>query len=263
MTTLKTIPITPLPTILKLLADELRWQLVQTLALSDRKVHELVSAVGRPMNLVSYHLRRLREGNLVREHRSIADGRDVYYSLDLETLKILYHDSGAEIHPALGAVSEQSAMSSASSSLPPTRILFLCTHNSARSQMAEALMKSLGKSRVYVESAGTEPSVVNPWAIETMAERGIDIRANRSKHLDEFLGQEWDFIITTCDSARESCPVFPGDPSQIHWSFPDPSAVAGSDKEKLQAFRKTAQELTFRLNHLLILIDRQRQERLS
>lgn len=256
------IPITPLPDILKLLADDLRWQLVQALALSDRKVQELVGVVGRPMNLVSYHLRRLREGNLVREHRSIADGRDVYYSLDLNTLKVLYYDSGAAIHPALCSAPEQTAMST-TDTLPPTRVLFLCTHNSARSQMAEALLKSLGKQRVSVESAGTEPSVVNPFAVQAMAERGIDIGDNRSKHLNEFLGQEWDYIITTCDSARESCPVFPGDPLQIHWSFPDPSAVEGSDTEKLKAFRKTAQELTFRINHLLILIDRQRQGRLK
>lgn len=257
------LPITPLPDILKLLADDLRWQLVQALALSDRKVQELVGVVGRPMNLVSYHLRRLREGKLVHEHRSIADGRDVYYSLDLNTLKVLYYDSGVAIHPALGSAPEQTPMSTTTDTLPPTRVLFLCTHNSARSQMAEALLKSLGKNRVYVESAGTEPSGVNPYAVRAMAERGIDIGDNRSKHLNEFLEQEWNYIITTCDSAREACPVFPGDPLQIHWSFPDPSAVEGSDNDKLKAFRKTAQELTFRINHLLILIDRQRQGRLE
>jgi thioredoxin type arsenate reductase len=253
---------TPLPDILKLLADDLRWQLVQALAFSDRKVQELVTLVGRPMNLVSYHLRRLREGNLVHEHRSIADGRDVYYSLDLNTLKVLYYESGTAIHPALGSATEQPPMTT-SETLPPTRILYLCTHNSARSQMAEALTQFLGKARVIVESAGTEPSVVNPYAVQTMKERGIDISTNHSKHLNEFLEQEWDYIITTCDSAREACPVFPGDPAQIHWSFPDPSAVEGSDADKLKAFRKTAQELTFRINHLLILIDRQRQGRLQ
>lgn len=262
MATKDILPITPLPDILKLLADELRWQLVQALAVSDYKVQELVRRVGRPMNLVSYHLRRLRESHLVREHRSIADGRDVYYSLDLETLKVLYYNSGAAIHPVLGSTPEQTPIPT-NATVSPTRILFLCTHNSARSQMAEALTGFLGKNRVLVASAGTEPSVVNPFAVQTMAERGIDINENRSKHLNEFLEEDWDYIITTCDSARETCPVFPGDPAQIHWSFPDPSAVEGNDTEKFNAFRKTAQELTFRINHLLILIDRERQGRLE
>lgn len=256
--------ITPLPPILKLLADDLRWQLVQALALSDRKVQELTDLVGRPMNLVSYHLRRLREGNLVRLHRSIADSRDIYYILELDTLRRLYYDSGAAIHPSLAETQEPETMATSATpaaALRPTRVLFLCTHNSARSQMAEALLRLSGKERVEVHSAGTEVSQVNPYAVRAMQERSIDISAARSKHLNEFMGQEWDYIITTCDSAREQCPTFPGDPLQIHWSFPDPSAVEGSDEEKLKAFRRTAQELTFRINHLLILIDRERRGR--
>ena len=251
----------PLPNVLKLLADDLRWQLVQALALSDRKVQELTEIVGRPMNLVSYHLRRLRDGQVVRLHRSIADSRDVYYSLDLDALRTLYYDSGAAIHPSLGEGATSEATSVDAPALPPTRVLFLCTHNSARSQMAEALMRATGKGRVEVASAGTEATHVNPYAVRAMAERGIDISDARSKHLNEFIHQDWDYVITTCDSARESCPVFPGDPVQIHWSFADPSAVEGSDADKLQAFQRTAQELSLRISHLLILIDRDRRGR--
>lgn len=247
----------PLPTVLKLLADDLRWRLVQSLALSDRKVQELSEIVNRPMNLVSYHLKQLRQGNLVREHRSVADARDVYYSLDLAALKTFLYESRVAIHPALTDEPLEAAEINVNA-VPPTRVLFLCTHNSARSQMAEAILRSLGKGRVEVHSAGTEPSVVNPYAVTAMAERGIDISGARSKHLNEYVEQEWDYVITTCDSAKESCPVFPGVPMQLHWSLPDPSAVKGSDSEKLQAFQSTAEALTIRINHLLMLINRER-----
>ena len=123
-------------------------------------------------------------------------------------------------------------------SLPPAvRILVLCTHNSARSQMAEAIIRSYGNGRFVVDSAGTEATRVNPFAVEAMREIGIDISGARSKHLSEFLEQEFDYVITVCDSAAESCPVFPGRAERIHWSFPDPSAAEGTDDETLAHFR--------------------------
>jgi arsenate reductase (thioredoxin) len=118
------------------------------------------------------------------------------------------------------------------------RILVLCTHNSARSQMAEALIRSYGNGRFKVESAGTEATRVNPFAVEAMREIGFDLSGARSKHLDEFIEQEFEYVITVCDSAAESCPVFPGRAERIHWSFPDPSAATGSDDEKLAVFRE-------------------------
>jgi arsenate reductase (thioredoxin) len=129
----------------------------------------------------------------------------------------------------------------------PLRVLFLCTHNSARSQMAEALLAQIGGERFEVASAGTEATRVHPLAVRAMAEVGIDISDVRSKHLDEYLGQGFDYVITVCDSANESCPVFPGDPQRIHWSFPDPSAVDGSEAERYRAFERVRNEITMRL----------------
>lgn len=127
------------------------------------------------------------------------------------------------------------------------RVLFLCTHNSARSQMAEGILRHFGGERFEVYSAGTEPSRVNPLAIRAMREAGIDISDHSSKSVNEFFGRHFDYIITVCDQANESCPVFPGDPQRIHWSFPDPSAVEGSEEVRYRAFERTARELTLRL----------------
>jgi arsenate reductase len=117
------------------------------------------------------------------------------------------------------------------------RVLILCTGNSARSQMAEGLLRSFGGDRFEVVSAGTKPSVVRPEAIAVMSELGLDISNHRSKHVREFDGQHFDCVITVCDNANESCPVFPDDTRRIHWSFPDPVAVEGSEAERLAAFR--------------------------
>src|SRR5689334_3554226 len=116
------------------------------------------------------------------------------------------------------------------------RVLILCTGNSARSQMAEGLLRHLAGDAVQVESAGTHPSHVRPEAIAAMAEIGIDISAQRSKSVDEFSGDSFDYIITVCDNARESCPVFPGSVQRIHWSIHDPAGVQGSEHVRLSAF---------------------------
>lgn len=116
-------------------------------------------------------------------------------------------------------------------------VLFLCTHNSARSQMAEGLLNHLRGDCYQAYSAGTEPGTIHPLAVKVMGEIGIDISAYRSKHLREFIGREIDLAITVCDNARESCPFFPGAKAVEHESFPDPAAVSGSEENKLAAFR--------------------------
>ncbi len=117
-------------------------------------------------------------------------------------------------------------------------VLILCTGNSARSQMAEGLLRTLAGDRFEVFSAGSRPSVVNPLAIRAMDERGIDIHGHRSKHLSEYLQRPFDYVITVCDNAAETCPFFPGKAERIHWSFPDPAAIEGSDEEKMASFRE-------------------------
>lgn len=129
----------------------------------------------------------------------------------------------------------------------PSRVLVVCTHNSARSQMAEALLRWLGGPRFEVQSAGTAPTRDNPHAIAAMATLGLDITAARSKHVDEFVGQSFDYVITVCDDAQEQCPVSPGDTQRIHWSFPDPSAVQGTAEERQHAFDRVATDLIGRL----------------
>lgn len=131
------------------------------------------------------------------------------------------------------------------------RVLILCTGNSARSQMAEGLLRHIAGDRFDVESAGVEPTNVRPEAIETMAEAGIDISDHRSKSVDEFAGQNFDYIITVCDNAKESCPVFPGDAKRVHWPLDDPAAVEGTHAERLAAFRKVRNEAASRLKMLL------------
>jgi protein-tyrosine-phosphatase len=245
------------PVIIKLLADDIRWRIVLALARSDRRGRELGQLLRRPQNLVSYHLRQLLKHKLIGERHSAADGREVYFSLRLEALQRLYLETGQALHPALGNPVPAEEM--AASGGIPVRVLFLCTHNSARSQMAEAIARHLSKGQIDVHSAGNEPSEIHPLARQAMGERGIPMEGQRAKHLSEFEGEQFDYIVTVCDLARESCPVFPGDPEQIHWSFADPSAVTGLDARE-RAFNRTATELATRINYLLLLINRRHKE---
>lgn len=242
------------PCFLKLLADELRWQLLAALARSDFNVQELIEQVGARQNLVSYHLQKLKSHNLVRESRSIADGREIYYSINLDELQSRLFSLGEQLHPALGP--KETEMGKQTETGERKRVLFLCTHNSARSQMAEGILRAKGGVRVEVFSAGTEPSVVNPLAIQAMDQLDIDIRGHTSKDVRDFVEDKFDYVITVCDRAKESCPIFPGAPEQIHWSFPDPAAVEGSDDEKAKAFYDTALGLTQRINHFIMVIGR-------
>jgi arsenate reductase len=129
------------------------------------------------------------------------------------------------------------------------RVLILCTGNSARSQMAEGLLRHDAGERFEVESAGTKPGHVRPEAITVMNEIGIDISGHRSKSVDEFAGQEFDYVLTVCDSAKESCPIYPGHANRIHRNFEDPAAVRGSQGERLAVFRRVRDEIREYLDH--------------
>jgi arsenate reductase (thioredoxin) len=132
--------------------------------------------------------------------------------------------------------------------MPKQSVLILCTGNSARSQMAEGLLRHDAGDRFEIESAGTKPSIVRPEAIAAMRELGIDISGHRSKHLDEFQGRQFDYVITVCDNAKESCPVFFGAAKRLHHSFEDPAAFQGSDQERSALFRRVRDELRTYLN---------------
>jgi len=127
------------------------------------------------------------------------------------------------------------------------RILFLCTHNSARSQMAEGLLRSRYGDRFEVASAGTMATRVHPLATRAMAEVGVDLSAHSSKIVDGLIEQSWDYVITVCDSANEQCPIFPRRTRRLHWSFPDPSQATGTDDERLQMFRRVRDEVAGRI----------------
>jgi len=127
------------------------------------------------------------------------------------------------------------------------RVLFLCTGNSARSQMAEGLLRHMAGDRFEVASAGISPTKVRPEATEVMREIGIDISQQRSKAVDDFVDREFDYVITVCDNANEQCPVFPGTTNRIHWSFDDPAAVEGDELARLAVFRRVRDEILHRL----------------
>jgi arsenate reductase (thioredoxin) len=140
----------------------------------------------------------------------------------------------------------------ASSTTQPMRVLFLCTHNSSRSQMAEGLLRAKGGSAHEVFSAGTQPRVVHPLAIKVMREIGIDISGHRAKSMEEFQSlPPMDLVVTVCDEAAEACPYFPNARRQVHWSFPDPSRVEGSEKERLAVFRHIRDLIATRINQFL------------
>ncbi len=234
------------PPVLRLAGHPLRWRLLAELARSDRHVRELVGLLGARQSLVSYHLGRLRAEGLVSGRRSLADGRDAYYTANLPRYGELLAEAGAALHPALRLVPADAAPQP-----DAVRVLFLCTGNSARSQMAEALLQDLTAGKVFAASAGSHPTRLHPNAVRAMRERGIDIAGRQAKHLRTFAGECFDHVITLCDRVREVCPEFPGHPEAIHWSIPDPSRVAGTDEETYPTFREIADELAVRIRFFI------------
>ena len=140
------------------------------------------------------------------------------------------------------------------------RVLFLCTHNSARSQMAEGLLRNLAGDRFEVMSAGTEATHVRPLAVRAMEEVGVDISGQESETLDRYLSEPFDRVITVCDEANEACPFFPGASERLHWSFPDPSKAEGTDEERLQVFRRVRDDIGDRIRRELIGTDNEKED---
>jgi protein-tyrosine-phosphatase len=225
---------------------------MQELARSDRRVRELITLVGRRQSLVSYHLGRLRDASLVSMRHSSADARDAYYSLDLAGCGEALAAAGGALHPALAA--PVPAPPAARRLGRPMRILFLCTGNGTRSQMAEAFAREFGGDAVEVHSAGSQPKPVRAEAVRAMREHSIDLRGSRAKHFDEFTGEHFDYVVTLCDRVREVCPEFPGSPELIHWSIADPAA---GEAVAYEAFRAAAIEVASRVRFLLQFVQSQ------
>lgn len=240
------------PEFLQLAGHPLRWRLLSELARSDRMVHELTGLVGHPQNLVSYHLGKLRDGRLVSARRSSADRRDTYYTADLSRLGALLSATGGALHPGLRLTAPPPAPGV---DRDAARVLFLCTGNSARSQMAEALARSRSGGVVEAYSAGSHPKPLHPQAVRVMRdEYDIDLAGRPSKHLDVFADQRFDRVISLCDRVREVCPEFPGRPETIHWSIPDPATGPRDDEASYATFRQTAADLETRIGFLLVAL---------
>jgi ArsR family transcriptional regulator, arsenate/arsenite/antimonite-responsive transcriptional repressor / arsenate reductase (thioredoxin) len=246
------------PAVFRLSGHPVRWRLLQKLVASDRQVRELSRLVDERQSLTSYHLGQLRKGGLVSARRSAADGRDTYYSLDLPACRDALVEAGAALHPGLRLVRPPSSSGRTGArpgaSGPVTKVLFLCTGNSARSQMAQALVETMAGPRVRACSAGSSPKGLHPSAVRVMRARGIDISGRRPKRVDEFADEHFDFVITLCDRVREVCPEFDGSPITSHWSMPDPAAEVGDGPDDAP-FIRTADELTTRIDFLLHRIE--------
>jgi len=230
-----------------------RWRILGELARSDRQVRELTALVGQRQSLTSYHLSQLRDGGLVTMRRSSADRRDSYYSLDLAACRDRLGEAGGALHPGLRMAPP--ALDPGQGIDRPVRVLFLCTGNSSRSQIAEAILEQLGGARVQAVSAGSHPRTLHPDAVRVLRDRGIDIRGRPTKHLSEFVEQRFDHVISLCDRVREVCPDFPGPTTVAHWSMPDPAAQTSAGEGEQDAFVRTANELTTRIEFFLYAIE--------
>ena len=238
------------PGFLTLAGHPVRWRMLRELAWSDLRVWELTGRLGERQSLVSYHLGLMRGAGLVTARRSSADRRDTYYSADLDRCGELLAGAGAALHPGLHLAPRPEPSPAPMSA----RVLFLCTGNSARSQMAEALLQQVTGNRVHACSAGSQPTRVHPNAIRVMRSRGIDLTGRRAKHLGQFVDQSFDWVVTVCDRIREVCPEFPGAAHTAHWSLADPAEGGPTDAAAYPAFERTADELAARMPFLVHLL---------
>jgi protein-tyrosine-phosphatase/DNA-binding transcriptional ArsR family regulator len=241
------------PVFVRLAVHPLRWRLLTELACSDYRVRELVTLVDQPQNLVSYHLRLLRDGGLVTATRSSFDGRDSYYHLDLDRCADALAETGAALHPVLRRKAASPIAPASQQRSLRIAVLFVCTGNSARSPIAEALLRHRNSGRVEATSAGSRPKPrPHPNAVRALREAfGIDISRQHPQHLDAVAGRRFDYVITLCDKAREVCPDFPDHPRRVHWSIPDPATAGDTDQASYPAFQRTAADIDTRIRHLL------------
>jgi ArsR family transcriptional regulator, arsenate/arsenite/antimonite-responsive transcriptional repressor / arsenate reductase (thioredoxin) len=236
------------PSFVRLAGHPVRWRLMGELARSDKRVRELVRLLGQPQNLVSYHLSRLRAAGLVDARRSTFDARDAYYHLDLANCTDSLAATGLALHPGLRLAAVPAAAPGR-----PCRMLFMCTGNSARSPVAEALLRQRA-DQIEVASAGSRLKPLHPNAVRVLREYGIELAGRSPQHLSVFERQPFDYVVTLCDRVREVCPEFPGPAERVHWSIPDPATAGGTDQETYPAFQAMAAELQTRIGFLLAAV---------
>ncbi len=230
------------PQLMQMASHPVRWALLTELANSDHRVRELAAAVDEPQNLVSYHLRLLRSAGLIDARRSNFDGRDTYYRLNLARCAGAFAEAAAALHPSLAGAPTR----------PAGSVLFLCSGNSARSPMAEALLRKKGRGRIRAASAGSHPKAeLHPNAVRIMRDvYGIDLGGSRPRPLAAVARRRFDYVITLCDKVREYVQEH-GVATAMHWSLPDPSAVTAGDRASYREFRRVAGELDSRIDSLL------------
>lgn len=252
MSTPQLYPAVAAPEFLQLAGHPLRWRLLEALSRSDRMVSELTQLVGEPQNLVSYHLGKLRDGRLVSARRSSADRRDTYYTADLTQIAGRLSATGGTLHPALRLTPPPRDVSRTKAA--KASILFLCTGNSARSPMAEALVRARSGGVIKAVSAGSNPKPLHSNVVRVMRdEHGIDLSRHAPKHFETFADRRFDWVISLCDRVREVCPDFPGHPETVHWSIPNP-ATGDADDVTYPLFQQTAAELVTRIDFLLAVL---------
>lgn len=235
------------PLVYRTLSEPLRWQILTELARGDRRVGELTEVTGKPQNAVSYHLAALRAAGAVTARRSSFDARDIYYRAELERCRAMLAAAAATIHPSFDAPDTRAPRQITKCS----SVLFLCTGNSARSQIAEALATHLSAGTINATSAGSHPKQLHPNAVRVLADRGIDIASHAVTPMTAVAGRRFDRVITLCDKVREICPEFPGRPSASHWSIADPASSGADDEITYPAFVDVADQIEARVALLL------------
>ena len=241
----------------RVLGDQIRPIVAQLLTFRDLRAGEIAEHLQIPQNAVYYHLKQLRVIGLLRDRRSNADGRDIYYSIDQERLGALYRQAGMALQ--LDLRDRWATEESTPTAGQPLGVLFLCTHNSARSQFAEGMARSVGGAAVAAYSACHPLAELHHITSALLPDGDVDPSKQTSKMLDTFAGQSFDYVITVCDRVREHHLTFPGEPQHLHWSIPDPTAAP--EAERWEAFRAVRHEINVRVRHLLRATPQPNQQR--
>lgn len=244
------------PSIFKAMADPTRLRILDMLMQGESCNYELTELLGITPSLLSHHLRALREANLVASRRDLIDGRWVYYAANQEAVtfwRAWFNDmfDSARVQPRTAGCGPEGQLSNWETGEAQQRVLFLCTANSARSQMAEAIVNTRLAGRWEAVSAGTQPAEhVHPVAVATLAELGIDWHGHKTRPADELQGETFDLVVTLCNNARREVPDWVE--SSVHVGFPDPSQAHGTETEVLQVFRKIRDDIAAQIPAFLM-----------